>query len=55
MPYVASIHDVPERQPMVYVKNLLNGYVAPQMDNLEQKHDVESGADFNTEAKKCTK
>lgn len=55
MPYVASFGDVPEGQPMVYLNSLLNVSVALNMDNFAQKHQVASGADWNTDVKKCAK
>ncbi len=55
MPYVASFGGVLEGQPLVYLNSLLNVSVALNMDNFAQKHQIESGADWNIDIKKCTK
>ncbi len=55
MPYVASFGGVLEGQPLVYLNSLLNVSVALNMDNFAQKHQIESGADWNIDIKKCAK
>ncbi|MGL2703661.1 SAM hydrolase/SAM-dependent halogenase family protein [Helicobacter pylori] len=55
MPYVASFDDVPEGQPLVYLNSLLNVSVALNRDNFAQKYQIESGADWNIDIKKCAK
>ncbi|WQZ04251.1 S-adenosyl-l-methionine hydroxide adenosyltransferase family protein [Helicobacter pylori] len=55
MPYVASFGDVLKGQPLVYLNSLLNVSVALNRDNFAQKHQIESGADWNIDIKKCTK
>ncbi len=55
MPYVASFGNVPEGQPLVYLNSLLNVSVALNRDNFAQKHQIESGADWNIDIKKCAK
>ncbi|QQW76357.1 S-adenosyl-l-methionine hydroxide adenosyltransferase family protein [Helicobacter pylori] len=55
MPYVTSFGDVLEGQPLVYLNSLLNVSVALNRDNFVQKHQIESGADWNIDIKKCTK
>ncbi|GAA8853183.1 S-adenosyl-l-methionine hydroxide adenosyltransferase family protein [Helicobacter pylori] len=55
MPYVASFGDVLEGQPLVYLNSLLNVSVALNRDNFAQKHQIESGADWNIDIKKCDK
>ncbi|WP_367701937.1 SAM hydrolase/SAM-dependent halogenase family protein [Helicobacter pylori] len=55
MPYVASFGDVLKGQPLVYLNSLLNVSVALNRDNFAQKHQIESGADWNIDIKKCAK
>ncbi len=55
MPYVASFSGVLKGQPLVYLNSLLNVSVALNMDNFAQKHQIESGADWNIDIKKCAK
>ncbi len=55
MPYVASFGGVLKGQPLVYLNSLLNVSVALNMDNFVQKHQIESGADWNIDIKKCAK
>lgn len=55
MPYVASFGNVPEGQPLVYLNSLLNVSVALNRDNFAQKYQIESGADWNIDIKKCAK
>ncbi len=55
MPYVASFGGVLKGQPLVYLNSLLNVSVALNMDNFVQKYQIESGADWNIDIKKCTK
>ncbi len=55
MPYVASFGGVLEGQPLVYLNSLLNVSVALNMDNFAQKYQIESGADWNIDIKKCAK
>ncbi|TPH33105.1 SAM hydrolase/SAM-dependent halogenase family protein, partial [Helicobacter pylori] len=55
MPYVASFGGVLEGQPLVYLNSLLNVSVALNRDNFAQKYQIESGADWNIDIKKCAK
>ncbi len=55
MPYVASFGGVLKGQPLVYLNSLLNVSVALNRDNFAQKHQIESGADWNIDIKKCAK
>ncbi len=55
MPYVASFGGVLKGQPLVYLNSLLNVSVALNRDNFAQKYQIESGADWNIDIKKCTK
>uniref|UniRef100_UPI0034D20AD5 SAM hydroxide adenosyltransferase n=1 Tax=Escherichia coli TaxID=562 RepID=UPI0034D20AD5 len=52
MPYVASFGDVPEGQPMVYLNSILNISVALHLDNIAQKHQAASAAEWTLDGTK---
>lgn len=53
MPYVNTFGDVPKGQPLIYFNSLLNASVALNWDNFVSKYNIESGADWKIDFKKC--